>query len=421
MKFIIIINFINNIHENVLGNVRKNVLANVLGNVLANVLGNVRENVLTNVPKNVCKNARKRSKERNEIGKSLRANRLCKAQFWRIWRSIRDCRRMFSQRIPKGKASVLIFLMVVIEQFVFYGAVSEVLELIPELNNLQGSELRYLLQPFLLFCVGRLFYPVGGYLADVYFGRYRVIHISLWLYWVAFVLLTIANTIYILNKGENIVHDYIIPLISYSCIILASGGFQSTIIPFGADQLEAASSSELSSYFYWYYLGIQISAPLNVIIFSLLTLYLPSKLGIAQSLISLVVVTVGLILHITLKNWYFRNALRENCIKIVTQVTCFAAIVRRQVPQYHRAFRYGEDKLPRIELAKREYDGKFTRDQVEDVKTFCRICLILFTFGGYLLSMNGVSYDKQFITIKFNKDSGYNDHQCNLSSMSRIK
>ena len=310
-------------------------------------------------------------------------------------RKVHDCRSMFSQRIPKGKASMLIFLMVVIERFVFYGAVSEVLQLTPQLNKRQDSELGYVLQAFLLFCVGRLFYPVGGYLADVFFGRYRVIHISLWLYWVAFALLTIANTLYILNEGANIIHDYIIPVISYSCIILASGGFQSTIIPFGADQLEAASSSELSSYFYWYYLGIQTGAPLNVIFFSILTLYLPSKLGIAQSLISLVVVTLGLILHIVLKKWYFRNALRENCIKTVTQVTCFAARVRRQAPQYHRAFRYGEDKLPRIELAKREYDGKFTSDQVEDVKTFCRICLILFTFGGYLFSMNGVSYGNQ--------------------------
>ena len=57
-----------------------NVLGNVLGNVLENVLGHVRENVLTNV----CKNARKR----HEIDKSLRAKRLCKAEFWRIWRSI---------------------------------------------------------------------------------------------------------------------------------------------------------------------------------------------------------------------------------------------------------------------------------------------------------------------------------------------
>ena len=83
-------NTLNNIHENVLGdvlgNVLGNVLENVLGNVRVNVLANVRENVLTNV----CKNARKRSKERHEIDKSLRAKRLCKAAFWRIWRSVKE-------------------------------------------------------------------------------------------------------------------------------------------------------------------------------------------------------------------------------------------------------------------------------------------------------------------------------------------
>ena len=75
-----------NVRGNVLANVRENVLTNgnVLGNVSENVLANVRENVLTNV----CKSASKRSKERHEIDKSLRAKRLCKAEFWRIWRSI---------------------------------------------------------------------------------------------------------------------------------------------------------------------------------------------------------------------------------------------------------------------------------------------------------------------------------------------
>ena len=300
---------------------------------------------------------------------------------------------MCYQRVPKGRAWLLVLLLMIFERYVFIGAVNGVLQLIPILGAKHSGGFGFFIQVFLLYCIGRLFYPVGGFLADVYLGRYRMIHISLWLYWIAFALLAIANTLQLFSTGSSVIHTYILPIISYVFIILASGGFRSTIIPFGADQLEAASSSELSSYFYWYYFATQIGgAPLNVPISYIISLLLPSKeAALAQVMIALAVVSLGLILHIVLRHWYFKNVRTENCVKLVMQVSWYAATVRRQMPQYRRAFRYGEGKIPRIELAKQQYDGKFSGAQVEDVKTFCRICLILFTFGGFFFSMNGVS------------------------------
>ena len=308
-----------------------------------------------------------------------------------------SCRQMCYQRVPKGRVWFLILLLIIFERYVFIGAVNGVLQLI--IPVLADSSVKYsgglgfLIQVFLLYCIGRLFYPIGGFLADVYLGRYRMIHISLWLYWIAFALLAIANTMHLFSSGPSIIHTYILPIVSYVCIILASGGFQSTIIPFGADQLEAASSSELSSYFYWYYFALQIGdVPLNVPISYMISHFLPSKEGaLAQVMIALTVVSLGLILHTVFGHWYFKNIRTENCVKLVMRVSWYAATVRRHMPQYRRAFRYGEGKVPRIELAKQQYDGKFSSDQVEDVKTFCRICLILFTLGGFFFSMNGVS------------------------------
>ena len=307
-----------------------------------------------------------------------------------------SCRQMCYQRVPKGRVWLLIFLLMIFERFVFIGAVNGVLQLIPVLaasNAKYSGGFGFFIQIFLLYCIGRLFYPIGGFLADVYLGRYRMIHISLWLYWIAFALLAIANTMHLFSSGPSIIHTYILPIISYVCIIPASGGFQSTIIPFGADQLEAASSSELSSYFYWYYFAIQVGgAPLNVPISYIISLFLsPKESALAQVMIALTVVSLGLILHTVLGHWYFKNIRTENCVKLVMRVSWYAATVRRHMPQYRRAFRYGEGKVPRIELAKQQYDGKFSSDQVEDVKTFCRICLILFTLGGFFFSMNGVS------------------------------
>lgn len=299
---------------------------------------------------------------------------------------------MCLERVPRGKASMLIIALVVIERYIFTGAVDGVLQLIPELDenrtiSKNSTDFGFFLRIFLLYCIGQLFYPVCGFLADVYLGRYRMIHISLWLYWIAYVLLAIATAV---SKGPPVIYEYIIPVTSYVCIILASGGFHPTIIPFGVDQLEAASSNEMSSYFYSYYFAVQTGTVLNVLVNSAISL-MPMHGTVVQVMVTLALATLGLILHKCLEHWYFKNVLHENCLKLISKVMWYAATVRRQMPRYRRAFRYGEDRKPRIELAKVQYDGKFLAYQVENVKTFCRICLILFTLGGYLFSNAGVS------------------------------
>ena len=75
----------------------------------------------------------------------------------------------------------------------------------------------------------------------------------------------------------------------------------------------------------------------------------------------------------------FQNRPGENPVKLVLRVLCFAAFVKRHIPVRRRAFRYSEERKKRIDLAKVEYDGEFSSEKVEDVKAFCRICLILFT------------------------------------------
>ena len=221
------------------------------------------------------------------------------------------------------------------------------------------------------------------------------IDISLWLYWIAFALMAAGSVIAsVENHDLEPLCSYIIPILSYLCVILASGGFQSTIIPFGADQLEAASSSELSSYVYWYYLAIEIGAISNVIVDAIISYTLPKSVQIIQSLIAVGLISLALILHNFFKRWYFRNPIHKNCIRLVKNVTCYVAKVKCHIPRYRRAFRYGEGKISRIELAKQKYDGIYTCDQVEDAKTFCRICLVLFSLMGLFFASTAVSSTK---------------------------
>lgn len=304
--------------------------------------------------------------------------------------------KMCKDRVPRGKAVLLVFSLVVLERYVFTGAADNALHLIPAFADKDDPNvvgLRYVVSLLVLHSAGRVFYPVGGFIADVYAGRYGVIHVSLWLYWCACCLLVIGSTVHEATGDAKTFSNYVVPAISFPCIVIASGGLQSAIIPFGADQLEAANSNELSSYFYWFYFMIQVGSISSIFVDGIVTFLLSDHdlYRVVQPLISMGLISLALVLHNVCKNWYFRNIIRENCVKLVKDVLWYAATVKRHLPQYRRAFRYGEGKVPRINLAKQQYDGIFTEDQVEDVKTFCRICLVLLSFCGLFFTMSAVS------------------------------
>ena len=311
-------------------------------------------------------------------------------------------RKACSNRVPKGRAILLVLVLFVIERYVFTGAVDDALDVIPALVGSDDvtSGLGYFVRAVLMDSGGRVFYILAGFLADVFLGRYRVIKISLWLYFISFSLLAVGSSLH--HKNLEQLTNYIIPVASYLCVIIASAGFQCTIIPFGADQLEAASSSELSSYFYWLYAAFQVGSMFNVVVDGAVSFLQPTTINIGriiQLLISVALVTLALILHTFLESWYFKNVLRENCIRLVSGVVCFVATVKRKMPQYRRAFRYGEGRVSRIELAKQQYDGVYTSDQVEDVKTFCRISFIMLTFSGVPFAMSAVSLHLLFFAL----------------------
>lgn len=109
-----------------------------------------------------------------------------------------------------------------------------------------------------------------------------------------------------------------------------------------------------------------------------------------QTVIAAVLITVGIIMHICLQKWYFRDRKRENPIKLIINVLYYSATVERHLPIRNQAFRRGEERKSRIELAKIEYDGIFTSEEVENVKTFCQILFLILTLGGCFATYGGV-------------------------------
>ncbi len=346
------------------------------------------------------------------------------------------CKKMFVNRIPRGKGPLIIFVLNIVETFCF----NEALHLInhslfggrDDIAKVNAKE--HAMQPYVAestnttqatsgaakqmhaflyfslfhYTVGRFFYPFAGLLADMYLGRHRVMQLGWWLFWCGFAIYLITQVTE-LNKDTTNSAFMILPVIMTVMLILGSACVEATIIPFGMDQVrQGASSEELSSYFFWYYFGRQLGYISNVLLYLLLT-YLFFKVGsyvgvyesdlaqlrnlkdITTALIAIILISAAILFQFFAGKWLFKAKRRGNPLKLILGVLFFAATVKRQAPRYRRSFRYGEGRLPRIELAKLEYDGTYSSEEVEDVKTFVRLLFIIICLGATFICFAAVS------------------------------
>ena len=65
---------------------------------------------------------------------------------------------------------------------------------------------------------------------------------------------------------------------------------------------------------------------------------------------------------------------------------------RHKAPVWRSAFTYWENNIPsRIDLGKDKYGGPYTYEEVEDVKSFFRLLLLILSLFGFHLSGDGYS------------------------------
>ncbi|CAI8051370.1 Solute carrier family 15 member 4, partial [Geodia barretti] len=313
----------------------------------------------------------------------------------------------------------LVFVLNVIVSYAFGAAITGIVNIftIEKDVPLNATEVHVLTFMRLLFqyCISRMFYPVAGFIADVYIGRCKMVKISLVLLAVGYTMLVVAfilggqKRVFEQSEAKAAICVDLVRMVAFLIISAGGGAFEATIIPFGVDQLQGASSAEISSYFYFFYFSRNLGMVLGVAIYSIV-LYASLKMnsiefenylqfisdnphinelyGVFQPLVTLIILTVGIILIICFHHWFFKNTLWENPVKLIAKILCYTATVKRHLPVRNRAFRYGEERKRRIELAKITYDGKFPDEKVEDVKAFCRIFLILLSLIPTLFSMN---------------------------------
>ena len=92
--------------------------------------------------------------------------------------------------------------------------------------------------------------------------------------------------------------------------------------------------------------------------------------------------------------------------------------MKNKYPRMRSAFTFWEDKpYTRIDLGKRKYGGPFTTEQVEDVKTFFRILLVIVTFslGTFTVAMRLIIFQNELLHFQ-DKNVFYNSDETSTAA-----
>ena len=216
-----------------------------------------------------------------------------------------------------------------------------------------------------------IFYPIFGWAADAYIGRYKAIFYSMILSLIGCVIM--AAGVIVIYTMPNLKREILLFIVLVSLISWIFGYYilQATLLPFVIDQMIGASGAGLSTVVHWYYwcncVPGSVLNYINSFLKPELTLIIISMSGLALALSSF---------------FLFQNHLNTrpyitNPIKQIASVLNFAQ--KNKYPKNRSALTYWEDKVPsRLDLGMEKYGGPFTEEEVEDVKTILRLLVFIF-------------------------------------------
>ena len=248
-----------------------------------------------------------------------------------------------------------------------------------------------------MILIFEIFYPLFGWIADAWIGRYRAILYGLYS--------LILGCVFLI--GSVITYEFH-PLVSqiflYVCNAFNSLGIAAiyaNILPFITDQMIGASSDELSAAIHWWYWSLQfpnvleadfVCALKNIpIVTFLLILIFISFSGLAIALSSLFLC----------QHWLDKTSQITNPIKHIAKVLNYAR--KNKYPRNRSALTYWEQDIPsRLDLGKNKYGGPFSEEEVENVKTTLRLIPIIFICPMIGAALHVTNLQLDHMTVNLN-------------------
>ena len=257
--------------------------------------------------------------------------------------------------------------------------------------------------------VSYLLYPSIGWIAEVYLGNFRMMK---WSFVTGFIssLWGILTATILMTVSPYFTNGYFLTV----CVMLflmtglaGLGMFEANAIQFGMDQMLEASSEQLSSFIHWYFWFAHLGSLFVFYSIVIVSLFMhrcrlkASLFGIGMNfptgLVLFAIAGIQLISY-TIVILYLKCSRSNLCperrsrnsLLIIYKVLKYA--YRNKYPERRSAFTYWENDIPsRIDLGKQKYGGPFTFEEVEDVKTFFMLLLLLLSLFGFHLSGDGYS------------------------------
>ena len=257
--------------------------------------------------------------------------------------------------------------------------------------------------------------PFAGWLADILFGRYKVMYCSMWIMWVSSILTTASSvSLQLVDNNINLKINYYTSTVLMVIMAVGFGGYQANVIQFAMDQLYDASTNEIKSFITWYawiIVGGGIVEHLAVICIN-------ENYHIFRLLIICTFLSLALVLNAFYGHLLVKEPVSNNPFKLVYKVIKYA--IKTKHPRCRSAFTYCEESLPsRIDFGKRKYGGPFTTEQVEDVKTFLQLLPALVigcACGGVVIANHGIEWYQLNLLLRF-PIKHYKVEECYLETL----
>ena len=232
-----------------------------------------------------------------------------------------------------------------------------------------------------------MFYPLSGFLADVYFGRFRTVLVSLCSILCFFATYFISCTLMVYGDLPSGWEYFMIAVIAVSLfgISLGSAGYSSNFIQFGLDQLLDVPSSHQSLFVHWAVWCYELSSAVFAGVLARHLCYDHDDrdsylIYYAWICIFSCILSMLLVLGFWKRHLFYSYAQQINPLSVIIKVLNFAK--KHKYPLQRSAFTYCDDEKPsRLDFGKERFGGPFTTEQVEDVKTFFRIIGVLLSIG----------------------------------------
>ena len=253
----------------------------------------------------------------------------------------------------------------------------------------------FFLGGYIFLGITLMLYPFGGLMADVCWGRYKVIISSiLTISFGAFIMCS-AVVMFASKKLRNAAT--VLSVFGYTISLLGFSGFRSNSVQFSLDQLLDAPSEKISLFLHWFvwteHVGkMAISTVLSLIAFPVCALSTSKFVSFIACCVFFVTIIVCVLFMYLTHNLYHHEGTSSNPYKNVWKVLKFAA-KHGQPLGLRSSFTYADDEKPsRLDLAKRIYGGPFETEVVEDVKTILRIVVMLLATTPVFLLEVPMSY-----------------------------